>query len=106
MTDGEIQSFGGDKVNATPRFAGSRIYFVLSPKSKKRCWSLRENDRYDIICGVNGKVYFSAHFYRVIVCKISCMPPFLAIMFSSKRPINAKSAYNVIFGIVSGVKIS
>ena len=27
-------------------------------------------------------------------------------MFSSKRPINAKSAYNVIFGIVSGVKIS
>ena len=61
-------------------------------KSKKRCWSLRENDRYDIICGVNGNVYFSAHFYGVIVCKISCMPPFLAIMFSSKRPINAKSA--------------
>ena len=78
----------------------------IGKKSKKRCWSLRENDRYDIICGVNGKVYFSAHFYRVIVCKISCMPPFLAIMFSSKRPINAKSAYNVIFGIVSGVKIS
>ena len=78
----------------------------IGKKSKKRCWSLRENDRYDIICGVNGKVYFSTHFYGVIVCKISCMPPFLAIMFSSKRPINAKSAYNVIFGIVSGVKIS
>ena len=64
----------------------------IGKKSKKRCWSLRENDRYDIICGANGKVYFSAHFYRVIVCKISCMPPFLAIMFSSKRPVNAKSA--------------
>ena len=24
-------------------------------------WSLRETDRYDTICGVNGKVYFSAH---------------------------------------------
>ena len=74
--------------------------------ARKSSWSLRETDRYDIICDVNGNVYFSAHFYRVIVCKISCMPPFLAIMFSSKRPINAKSAYNVIFGIVSGVKIS
>ena len=64
----------------------------IGKKSKKRCWSLRENDRYDIICGVNGNVYFSAHFYEVIVCKISCMPPFLAIMFSPKRPVNAKSA--------------
>ena len=64
----------------------------IGKKSKKRCWSLRENDRYDTIRSVNGNVYFSAHFYRVIVCKISCMPPFLAIMFSPKRPINAKSA--------------
>ena len=31
---------------------------AIGKKSKKRCWSLRENDRYDNICGVSGNVYF------------------------------------------------
>jgi hypothetical protein len=28
----------------------------IGGKSKKRCWSLRENDRYDTIYGVSGNV--------------------------------------------------
>ena len=64
----------------------------IGKKSKKRCWSLRENDRYDIICGVNGKVYFSVHFEGFILCKIRYFPPLLAVMVSPKRPVNAKSA--------------
>ena len=60
--------------------------------AKKSVWSLRETDRYDIICGVNGNVYFSVHFEGFILRKIRYFPPLLAIMFSSKRPLNAKSA--------------
>jgi hypothetical protein len=60
--------------------------------AKKSSWSLRETDRYDIICGVNGKVYFSVHFEGFILRKIRYFPPLLAVMFSAKRPINAKSA--------------
>ena len=60
--------------------------------AKKYSWSLRETDRYDIICGVNGNVYFSVHFEGSILRKIRYLPPLLAIMFSSKRSINAKSA--------------
>ena len=72
---------------------------------KKSSWSLRETDRFDIICGVNGNVYFSVHFEGFILRKIRHFPLLLAVMFSSKRPINAKSAYNVIFGMVSGIVI-
>ena len=60
--------------------------------ARKSSWSLREIDRYDIICGVNGNVYFSAHFKGFILGKIRYFPPLLAVMFSAKRPINAKSA--------------
>ena len=56
----------------------------IRKKSKKRCWSLRENDRYDIICGVNGKVYFSVHFEGFILSKIRYLPPLLAVMVSPK----------------------
>ena len=31
----------------------------IGGKSKKRCWSLRENDRYDTIYGVSGNVQVS-----------------------------------------------
>ena len=61
-------------------------------KVAKKSWSLRETDRFDIICGVNGKVYFSVHFEGFILGKTPYLPPLLAIMFSPKRPINAKSA--------------
>ena len=64
----------------------------IGKKSKKRCWSLRENDRYDTICGVNGKVYFSVHFEGFILSKMRYLPPLLAVMVSPKRPVNAKSA--------------
>ena len=64
----------------------------IGKKSKKRCWSLRENDRYDTICGVDGKVYFSVHFEGFILDKIRYFPPLLAVMVSPKRPVNAKSA--------------
>ena len=64
----------------------------IRKKSKKRCWSLRENDRYDIICGVNGKVYFSVHFEGFILGKIRYFPPLLAAMFSPKHPYTQKSA--------------
>ena len=37
--------------------------------AKKSSWSLRETDRYDIICRVDGKVYFSAHFKGFILYK-------------------------------------
>jgi len=60
--------------------------------AKKSSWSLRETDRYDIICGVNGKVYFSVHFEGFILHKTHYFPPLLAVMFSAKRPVNAKSA--------------
>ena len=60
--------------------------------AKKSSWSLRETDRFDTICGVNEKVYFSAHFEGLILRKIRYFPPLLAVMFSPKRPINAKSA--------------
>ena len=60
--------------------------------ARKSFWSLRETDRFDIICGVNGKVYFSVHFEGFILRKIRYLPPLLAVMFSAKRPINAKSA--------------
>jgi predicted transcriptional regulator len=61
-------------------------------KVAKKSWSLRETDRFDIICGVNGNVYFSVHFEGFILRKIRYFPPLLAVMFSPKRPINAKSA--------------
>ena len=60
--------------------------------AKKSVWSLRETDRYDIICGVNENVYFSVHFEGFILHKSRYLPPLLAVMFSSKRSINAKSA--------------
>ncbi|MBR3822761.1 MAG: hypothetical protein IKJ37_14205, partial [Kiritimatiellae bacterium] len=60
--------------------------------AKKSSWSLRETDRYDIICGVNGKVYFSVHFEGFILRKIRYFPPLLAIMFSPKHPYTTKSA--------------
>ena len=60
--------------------------------ARKSSWSLRETDRFDIICGVNGNVYFSVHFEGFILRKMRYFPPLLAIMFSSKRPVNAKSA--------------
>ena len=60
--------------------------------ARKSSWSLRETDRFDIICGVNGKVYFSVHFEGFILSKMRYLPTLLAIMFSSKRSINAKSA--------------
>ena len=60
--------------------------------AKKASWSLRETDRYDIICGVNGNVYFSVHVEGFILYKSRYFPPLLAVMFSSKRSINAKSA--------------
>ena len=59
---------------------------------RKSSWSLRETDRFDIICGVNGNVYFSVHFEGFILYKSRYFPPLLAVMFSPKRPINAKSA--------------
>ena len=60
--------------------------------AKKSVWSLRETDRYDIIRGVNGKVYFSVHFEGFIFSKMRHLPPLLAVIFSPKRPVNAKSA--------------
>ena len=60
--------------------------------AKKSSWSLRETDRFDIICGVNGNVYFSVHFEGFILYKSRYLPPLLAVMFSAKRSINAKSA--------------
>ena len=60
--------------------------------AKKSVWSLRETDRYDIICGVNGNVYFSVHFEGFILRKLRYLSPLLAVMFSAKRPISAKSA--------------
>ena len=65
---------------------------VVKKVQKNSFWSLRETDRYDTICGVDEKVYFSVHFEGFILGKIRYFPPLLAIMFSSKRPINAKSA--------------
>jgi predicted transcriptional regulator len=60
--------------------------------AKKSVWSLRETDRYDIICGVNENVYFSVHFKGFILRKIRYFPPLLAIMFSAKHPYTTKSA--------------
>jgi predicted transcriptional regulator len=60
--------------------------------AKKYSWSLRETDRYDIICGVNGNVYFSVHFEGFILRKIRYLPPLLAVMFSAKHPYTTKSA--------------
>ena len=65
---------------------------VVKKVQKNSFWSLRETDRYDIICGVNEKVYFSVHFEGFILYKSRYFPPLLAVMFSSKRSINAKSA--------------
>ena len=59
---------------------------------KKSVWSLRETDRFDIICGVDGKVYFSVHFEGFILGKICYFPPLLAVMFSPKHPYIPKSA--------------
>ena len=60
--------------------------------ARKSSWSLREIDRYDIICGVNGNVYFSVHFEGFILYKSRYLPPLLAVMFSSKHPYTTKSA--------------
>ncbi|MBP3406017.1 MAG: hypothetical protein J6N18_07960 [Kiritimatiellae bacterium] len=60
--------------------------------AKKSSWSLRETDRYDIICGVNGNVYFSVHFEGFILYKSRYLPPLLVIMFSAKHPYTTKSA--------------
>ncbi len=67
-------------------------HHIVKKVAKKSVWSLRETDRYDIICGVNGNVYFSVRFEGFILGKIRYFPPLLAIMFSSKRSIYAKSA--------------
>ena len=64
-----------------------------APKdARKSSWSLRETDRYDIICGVNGKVYFSVHFEGFILRKIRYFPPLLAVMLSAEHPYTTKSA--------------
>ena len=60
--------------------------------AKKSSLSLRETDRFDIICGVNGKVYFSVHFEGFILRKIRYLPPLLAVMVSAKHPYTTKSA--------------
>ena len=60
--------------------------------AKKSSWSLRETDRYDTICGVDEKVYFSVHFEGFILYKSRYFPPLLAVMFSSKHPYTTKSA--------------
>ena len=65
---------------------------VVKKVQKNSFWSLREIDRYDIICGVNGNVYFSVHFKGFTLRKIRYFPPLLAVIFSPKRPVNAKSA--------------
>ena len=65
---------------------------ALNNVSKKSFWSLRETDRYDIICGVNGKVYFSVHFEGFILSKMRYLPPLLAVMFPLKHPQTSKSA--------------
>jgi hypothetical protein len=65
---------------------------ALNNVSKKSFWSLRETDRYDIICGVNGKVYFSVHFEGFILYKSHFLPQFLAVIFSAKHLYTTKSA--------------
>ena len=60
--------------------------------AKKSSWSLRETDRFDIICGVDGNVYFSVHFEGFILRKIRYLPPLLAVMVSAKHPYTTKSA--------------
>jgi hypothetical protein len=66
--------------------------------AKKSSWSLRETDRYDIICGVNGNVYFSVHFEKIIFCKSRFLPLFSAVIFYPKCPISAKSVQNHVLG--------
>ena len=48
---------------------------------KKSAWSLRETDQFGIICGVHGKVYFSVHFEKIILCKSRFLPLFSAVIF-------------------------
>jgi hypothetical protein len=54
--------------------------------ARKSSWSLRETDRFDIICGVNGNVYFSVHFEGFILRKIRYLQPLLAIIFQQNTP--------------------
>ena len=65
---------------------------VVKKVQKNSFWSLRETDRYDIICGVNGNVYFSAHFKGFILYKSRFLPQFLTVIFSAKHPYTTKSA--------------
>ena len=65
---------------------------------KKSAWSLRETDRFGIIHGVHGKVYFSVHFEKIILCKLRFSPQFYAVIFYPKCPVRAKSVQNHVLG--------
>ncbi len=69
-------------------------------KTGKTVWSLRETDQFGIICGVHGKVYFSVHFEKIILCKSRFLPLFSAVIFHSKCPVRAKSVQNHVSGVV------
>jgi hypothetical protein len=58
----------------------------------KTVWSLRETDRFDIIRGVNGNVYFSVHFEKIILCKLRFLPLFYTVIFLLKYLLRPKSA--------------
>ena len=70
----------------------------------KTVWSLRETDRFGIICDVNEKVYFSVHFFIFIFTELRGFPLFSAIIFSPKCPILAKAVQNHVLGRGFGVK--
>ena len=59
---------------------------------KKSAWSLRETDRFGIICGVHGNVYFSVHSKKIILCKLRFLPQFYAVIFLLKYLLRPKSA--------------
>jgi hypothetical protein len=61
-------------------------------KTGKTVWSLRETDRFGIICGVNEKVYFSVHFKKFILYKLRFLPQFYAVIFLLKYLLRPKSA--------------
>ena len=65
---------------------------------KKSAWSLRETDQFGIIYGVHGKVYFSVHFEKIILCKSRFLPLFSAVIFYPKCPVRAKSVQNHVLG--------
>ena len=58
----------------------------------KTAWSLRETDRFGIICDVNEKVYFFVHFKKFILYKLRFLPLFYAVIFLLKYLFRPKSA--------------